>query len=78
MPSHSRKPPPPASTLPPLKTRAAVYPDPEHARTLGIAADLRAHMPVESILRKWRTSSLRVEQLRQEMNDGGYGGWTRS
>jgi hypothetical protein len=76
--SNSRKPLPPASTQVEVRIHAAVYPDAEHARTLAIAADLRAHMPVENILRKWRTSSLRVEQLRQEMDEGRYGGWTRS
>lgn len=35
-------------------------------------------MPVEQLVRKWRTTDAQIESLRQQMKLGRYGGWLRS
>lgn len=59
----------------PPRTQAAVRPGIEYAKDMGAAADLRVGMAHEMILRKWRTSSERIEWLRDEMSKGRFGGW---
>ena len=59
------------------RTQAVVRPAPEYVKAMAIAADLRAQMPLDKILRKWRTTAAHVDWLRDEMNQGRYGGWQR-
>lgn len=65
-----------ATSLPELKTLKSTRPDPEYARAMGVAADLRADVSLAQLIRKWRISESQVEWVRQEMSLGRYGGST--
>jgi hypothetical protein len=67
-----------SNLYPAPRTQAAIRPDPQYAKDMGIAADLRADMALDTIIRKWRTTGDRVEWLRAEMGKGRYGGWLRA
>ena len=67
-----------SSLRPPPKTQTAIRPDPQYAKDMGIATDSRADMPLDTIIRKWRTTVDRVEWLRAEMGKVRYGGWLRA